>query len=175
MPMPTKPKASPEGFDDLYKLESEIEDEGDLLQNQRVPTQRRLEQLGIYVDEATTLSVPNSAKTMGFQHATSLRMTINELAAHLKEAGNSCVVACYKSTGTPYVGNRLLPEVAHAFGLKDAMDEAYLKRVDIDSFSNTKDKEFIRAVVQDFWKKHEGQKSRGCCPNWPFSPVPLPN
>ena len=159
-----KAKSVTEGFDDLYQLESGIEDEGELLQNQRFAKLTRLEQLGIYVDEAHHAFGSKLGKDMGLQQtATSLRVTINELAAHLKEAGTR-VVACFNYTGTPYVGNRLLPEVVYTYGLKDAIDKAYLKKVDIDSFSNTKDKEFIRAVVQDFWKKHEGQKYEGMLP-----------
>ena len=163
-----KAKSFTAGFDDLYKLESEIEDEGDLLQNQRFAKLTRLEQLGIYVDEAHHAFGSKLGKDMGLQQtATSLRVTINELAAHLKEAGTR-VVACYNYTGTPYVGNRLLPEVVYTYGLKDAIDKAYLKKVDIDSFSNTKDKEFIRAVVQDFWKKHQGKKYEGMLPKMAF-------
>jgi len=159
-----KPKSVTEGFEDLYKLESEIEDEGDLLQNQRFAKLTRLEQLGIYVDEAHHAFGTKLGKDMGLQKAaTSLRMTINELAAHLKEAGTR-VVACYNYTGTPYVGNRLLPEVVYTYGLKDAIDKGYLKKVAIDSYSNTKDKEFIRVVVRDFWKKHKDQRYEGMLP-----------
>ncbi len=163
-----KAKSVTERFDDLYKLESEIENEGDLLQNQRFAKLTRLEQLGIYVDEAHHAFGSKLGKDMGLQQtATSLRVTINELAAHLKDAGTR-VVACYNYTGTPYVGNRLLPEVVYTYGLKDAIDKGYLKRVNIDSYSNTKDKEFIRAVVQDFWKKHKDQRYEGMLPKLAF-------
>ncbi len=163
-----KAKSVTAGFDDLYQLEAGIETEGDLLQNQRFAKLTRLQQLGIYVDEAHHAFGSKLGKDMGLQQtATSLRMTINELAAHLKEA-KTRVVACYNYTGTPYVGNRLLPEVVYTYGLKDAIDKAYLKKVDIDSFSNTKDKEFIRAVIKDFWKKHGGQKYEGMLPKLAF-------
>jgi len=163
-----KAKSTTQGYDDLYQLESEIEDEVDLLQNQRFAKLTRMEQLGIYVDEAHHAFGSKLGKDMGLQKAaTSLRMTINELAAHLKEAGTR-VVACFNYTGTPYVGNRLLPEVVYAYGLKDAIDKGYLKRVNIDSYSHTKDKEFIRAVVQDFWKNHKGQKYEGMLPKMAF-------
>lgn len=163
-----KTKSVTAGFDDLYELESQIEDEGDLLQNQRFAKLTRLEQLGIYVDEAHHAFGSKLGKDMGLQHAaTSLRVTINELAAHLKEAGTR-VVACYNYTGTPYVGNRLLPEVVYTYGLKDAIDKSFLKKVEIDEYSNTKDREFIRAVVKDFWKKHKGHRYEGMLPKLAF-------
>ena len=163
-----KSKSVTKGFDDLYQLESQIEDEGDLLQNQRFAKLTRLQQLGIYVDEAHHAFGTKLGKDMGMQTAaTSLRMTINELAAHLKEAGTR-VVACYNYTGTPYVGNRLLPEVVYTYGLNDAIDKGYLKRVAIETYSNIKDKDFIRAVVGDFWKKHKGQKYEGMRPKLAF-------
>jgi type III restriction enzyme len=159
-----KPKSITEGFEDLYKLESEIESESDLLQNQRFAKLTRLEQLGIYVDEAHHAFGSKLGKDMGLQKtSTSLRVTINELAAHLKEAGTR-VVACYNYTGTPYVGNRLLPEVVYTYGLKDAIDKAYLKKVDPHSFENTKEKDFLRLVISDFWKQHKGKTYEGMLP-----------
>jgi hypothetical protein len=159
-----KSKSITTGFDDLYQLESEIENEGDLLQNQRFAKLTRMEQLGIYVDEAHHIFGAKLGKDMGLQQAaTSLRMTINELAAHLKEAGTR-VVACYNYTGTPYVDNRLLPEVVYSYGLKDAIDKRYLKRVDPHSFANTKEKEFLTLAVSDFWKKHGGKTYEGMRP-----------
>jgi type III restriction enzyme len=152
------------GFEDLYDLSAEVEDEADLLQNQRFAKLTRLEQLGIYVDEAHHAFGTKLGADMGLQKAkTSLRLTINELAAHLKDAGTR-VVACFNYTGTPYVGSRLLPEVVYAYGLKDAMDKRYLKKVKVEAYTNTRDVEFIRAVVQDFWKQHNGQRYEGMLP-----------
>ena len=67
---------------------------------------------------------------------TSLRTTIDFLAANLSQAG-SHVVACYNYTGTPYVGKEVLPEVVYAYGLKEAIDRGFLKRVDLRSYRNT--------------------------------------
>lgn len=163
-----KAKSITEGFDDLYDLEGTIENEADLLQNQRFAKLTRLEQLGIYIDEAHHAFGTKLAADMGLKKAaTSLRLTVNELAANLKESGTK-VVGCYNYTGTPYVGNRLLPEVVYAYGLKEAIGNQYLKKVEIDDFSNTRDKDFLRAVVRDFWKKHNGKTYEGMAPKMAF-------
>jgi type III restriction enzyme len=113
---------------DLYGFD-QPEDEGDLTTNQRFEKLRRLEQIGIYVDEAHHAFGKNLAKDMGVgQRATdtSLRTTIDELAKSLKNTGTH-VVACFNYTGTPYVGREVLPEVVYAYGLKEAIDKGFLK------------------------------------------------
>jgi len=154
-----------EGFDDLYDLDASIEDEADLLSNQRFAKLTRLGQLGIYIDEAHHAFGDKLAKDMGVGNAskTSLRTTVDELAAHLKGAGTQ-VVACYNYTGTPYVGARLLPEIVYAYGLREAISNQFLKRVHIDGYSNARDKEFLKIVVSDFWKKHQGKTYEGMLP-----------
>jgi len=146
---------------DLYAFE-EPEDEDALTTNQRFEKLRRLEQLGIYVDEAHHAFGAALAKDMGVQQTdTSLRRTIDELAASLERSGTH-VVACYNYTGTPYVGQEVLPEVVYAFGLQEAIDKQFLKKVDIKSYTNTKNGEFIQIVVDDFvqqgfyQQRHEG-------------------
>ena len=60
-----KAKSVTEGFDDLYKLESEIEDEGDLFKTSGLPNSRGWNNSASTLTRRTTLSVPNSAKTWG--------------------------------------------------------------------------------------------------------------
>ena len=92
---------------------------------------------------------------------TSLSLTIDELAASLKRAG-SHVVACYNYTGTPYVQERILPEVVYAFGLSDAIKKHYLKQVRIHGYTNARTAEFIEIAIEDFLshnnlaERHEG-------------------
>ena len=122
-----KAKSLNKDFEDLYGFE--IDTDTELLTNQRFAKLTRLRQLGIYVDEAHHVFGNALAKDFGLQKtATSLRVTINELAENLKEAGTN-VVGCYNYTGTPYIANRLLPEVVYAYGLRDAIDNKYLKKV----------------------------------------------
>ncbi|MBE2182428.1 MAG: DEAD/DEAH box helicase family protein [Anaerolineae bacterium] len=136
-------------FSDLYES-TEPEDEAELSTNQRFEKLRRLGQLGIYVDEAHHAFGADLAKDMGLQSTkTSLRLTIDLLAASLEKAGTH-VVACYNYTGTPYVENQILPEVVYAFGLQESISKGYLKKVRIHGYTNPKSVEFVRIAIADF-------------------------
>lgn len=138
---------------DLY----EIEDEKELTANQRYKKLSRLTQLGIYVDEAHHAFGKALANDMTDRKAkTSLRLTIDHLANELNQAGTK-VVACYNYTGTPYADNRLMPEVVYAYGLKEAIDNHYLKEANIIDYNNVKSNEFVHAVVDEFLKKHRNK------------------
>lgn len=135
---------------DLY----EIEDEKELTANQRYKKLSRLTQLGIYVDEAHHAFGKTLANDMTDRKAkTSLRLTIDHLANELNQAGTK-VVACYNYTGTPYADNRLMPEVVYAYGLKEAIDNHYLKEALILDYDNVKSAEFVQNVVQSFVDAH---------------------
>ncbi|SDJ00648.1 TnsA endonuclease N-terminal domain-containing protein [Alteribacillus bidgolensis] len=148
---------------DLYGFD-EPEDEGELLENQRFLKLTRLEQLGIYVDEAHHAFGNALAKDMGLKKAkTSLRLTINELSKSLEGSGTK-VVGCYNFTGTPYAGKEIFPEVVYAYGLKAAIDNKYLKEVTVNGYSNTKTKEFVRIAIKDFWEKYGENRREGMLP-----------
>lgn len=156
---------------DLYGFDDEPDDEESLTTNQRFEKLRRLEQLGIYVDEAHHAFGANLAKDVGAEkdtRQTSLRQTIDLLAASLNRSGTH-VVACYNYTGTPYVGQQVLPEVVYAFGLQDAIDREYLKKVHIHGYTNPRSSEFVDIVIEDFWKKNGGeQRHEGLRPKLAF-------
>jgi len=157
---------SNEGYNDLYDFVAE--DELELLSNQRFAKLTRLKQLGIYVDEAHHAFGNTLAKDFGLKKsATSLRLTINGLAQNLKDAGSK-VVACYNYTGTPYVNNRLLPEVVYEYGLKKSINDKYLKQVKVSGFSNTKSIEFIRETIREFWSRHKGKRYENMLPKIAF-------
>ncbi len=140
-------------FSDLYGSD-ELESEDDLATNQRFEKLRRLEQLGIYVDEAHHAFGAQLARDMGIQQSpTSLRVTIDALATSLKASGTR-VVACYNYTGTPYVQNQILPEVVYAFGLQEAINKGFLKRVRTHGYTNPRTTEFVRIAIGDFLKQH---------------------
>lgn len=148
-------------YADLY-ISDEPDNEADLTTNQRFEKLKKLSQLGIYVDEAHHAFGASLAKDMGLENSkTSLRLTIDKLAASLKAAGTQ-VVGCYNYTGTPYVGKEVLPEVVYAFGLQESIQKKYLKKASILSYTNTKSSEFVDLVIkdfieQDFYKeRHEG-------------------
>ncbi|WP_295123509.1 TnsA endonuclease N-terminal domain-containing protein [uncultured Chitinophaga sp.] len=163
-----KAKSLNKDFEDLYGFD--IDTDQDLITNQRFAKLTRMRQLGIYVDEAHHVFGNQLAMDFGLKKSsTSLRVTINELAENLKEAG-TFVVGCYNYTGTPYVGSRLLPEVVYAYGLKDAIDNKYLKKVSISGFTNIKDQTnaFVRTAISEFWNTFDGYKYEGCLPKMVF-------
>ena len=150
---------------DLYDFDAP-EDENDLTTNQRFQKLTRLEQLGIFVDEAHHAFGSKLATDMGLKKTTaktSLRLTIDELAASLKRVGTR-VCACYNFTGTPYVGAQVLPEVVYGYGLKEAIDKAFLKKVRLHSYTNPKSSEFVKLVIEHFWENHGEQRHEEMLP-----------
>jgi hypothetical protein len=154
---------------DLYDFD-QPEDEGELTTNQRFEKLTRLGQLGIYVDEAHHAFGKTLAKDMGIgakETDTSLRTTIDMLAASLERAGTH-VVACYNYTGTPYVGKEVLPEVVYAYGLQEAITKGYLKKVKLHGYSSTKSEEFVQIAVDDFLSATKEHQPEGMTPKLAF-------
>ena len=152
---------------DLYAFD-EPDDDDSLTTNQRYQKLQRLEQLGIFVDEAHHAFGTKLAEDMGAkENMTSLRRTIDELAASLNKAGTR-VVACYNYTGTPYVGKEVLPEVIYAYGLQEAIQNKYLKNVTIHGYSNPRTEEFVSEAVKDFLKKMGDQRYEDMRPKMAF-------
>lgn len=148
----------------------DVEEEIQLINNHRFVKLSRLKQLGIYVDEAHhVFGNKLQEDLMTSTKATSLRVTINELAANLERSG-SRVVGCYNYTGTPYVKNRLLPEVVYSYGLRDAIDHSYLKRVEPYALENIRDNTqvFCRKAIGDFWEKCGENRVEGMLPKIAF-------
>ena len=147
----------------------DLEGEGELLTNQRFQQLLRLKNLGIYVDEAHHLFGDKLQEDLSSANPSSLRLTINELAENLRTAGSS-VVACYNYTGTPYVNNSLLPEVVYWYGLKEAIDNSYLKEVNARVFDNIRGDAlaFCRIAISDFWKEYGEKRFDGRLPKMAF-------
>ena len=156
------PVYTPGGVYEKYKDLYNLENAGDLLPNQRFHKLTRIAQLGVYVDEAHHAFGNALAGDL-----TSLRTTIMELDDKLRKAGTH-IVACYNYTGTPYVGNQVLPEVVYAYSLHDAIKNKYLKQVIVNSYERTKDLTFVREVLTDFWKHHKGKRYEGMLPKIAF-------
>lgn len=154
---------------DLYNFD-QPEEEAELTTNQRFEKLRRLEQLGIYVDEAHHAFGKTLAKDMGVGTKatdTSLRTTIDILAASLDAAGTR-VVACFNYTGTPYVGREVLPEVVYAYGLKEAIDKGFLKKVLLHGYSNTRTDEFVDIAIENFLNDTRTLRPEGFLPKMAF-------
>jgi len=148
---------------DLYS-DDDLENDGDLMINQRLQKLCRLPQIGVYVDEAHHMFGKELEKNLRKNaQETSLRSTINILADELTRKGTS-VVACYNYTGTPYVDNKVLPEVVYAYGLKESIINGYLKDVDVQGFANVKNQEFLTAIIKDFWQKYGDKTYEGLQP-----------
>jgi type III restriction enzyme len=163
-----KAKSLNKDYEDLYGFE--IDTDTELITNQRFAKLTRLKQLGIYVDEAHHVFGNALAQDFGIKStSTSLRVTINELAENLKEAGTN-VVGCFNYTGTPYVGSRLLPEVVYAYGLRDAINNQYLKKVDIQAFENITNQTlaFVRLSITEFWNKNKDLRFEYMLPKLAF-------
>ena len=133
-------------------------DETELSTNQRFEKLRRLGHLAIYVDEAHHAFGNKLEKDLSrtTRAKTSLRLTIDELALEHQRAGRG-VVACYNFTGTPYAKGNIFPEVVYAYGLREAINKAYLKKVRVVGYDNSKSHNFIRDVLNDFFDKHPAE------------------
>lgn len=157
----------PSAIDDLLATvygDDCITNENDLTFNQRFMKLCRLPQIGIYVDEAHHLfgnELEKSLRTNSSQ--TSLRNTINLLADELVNNGTQ-VIACYNYTGTPYVKQQVLPEVVYSYGLRESINNYYLKEVDVKGYDNVKNEEFLRAAIIQFWDKYGNQTYEGLNP-----------
>ena len=150
-------------FSDLQDLDAP-ENENELTDNQRFQKLTRLEQLGVFVDEAHHAFDKQLARDMGLQRSkTSLRLTIDELAAKLGRMGTR-VCACYNFTGTPYVGQQVLPEVVYGYELKKAIDKGFLKKIMLHSYTNPRSSEFVKLVIEHFWANHKEQRHEGMLP-----------
>lgn len=152
---------------DLYGQDSP-EDEQELAINQRFLKLRNLPQLGIYVDEAHHAFGDTLKKDLqDARKETSLRFSINALAKGL-ESQKSRLVACHNFTGTPYVKNEVLPEVVYAFGLDAAIRDRYLKNPVLHGYSNTRNKDFVRLVVDHFLMEYGGKRFEDMLPKLVF-------
>ena len=151
-------------LDDVLGILQEISNNDDLMSNQRFEKLTRLSQMGIYVDEAHHMFGADLEKALHENgKGTSLRNTINELSKELSKHGSK-VIACYNFTGTPYVNNKILPEVIYAYGLQAAIRNNFLKDTSVIGYSNVKSKEFLKVVIADFWAKYGGKEYEGLAP-----------
>lgn len=141
-----------------------LEGDGDLIVNQRFAKLCRLRQIGVYVDEAHHLFGKALSDSFADRNKENgLRRTINMLNDALEGRGSK-VVACYNFTGTPYVKNRVLPDVLYAYGLKESINMGYLKRARILSYENVKSEAFLRSVITEFWGTYGETKVEGLLP-----------
>jgi hypothetical protein len=99
----------------------------------------------------------------GTDRENSLRKTINMLV-EAENRTDSPVVACYNYTGTPYVNNHVLPDVAYSFGLAESIAQGFLKDADVEGFHIVKDKDFLNGVINRFFDNHGKKTYEGLLP-----------
>ena len=61
-----------------------------------------------------------------------------------------------------------MPEVVYAFNLRDAINEKYLKQPDLNSYTITKDEDFVGIAVKDFLDATKGLRPEGMLPKIAF-------
>lgn len=159
-------------YGDSFDTENDTLRESDnLIINQRFEKIVRLTQLGVYVDEAHHLYGKELMKDLEGdgkkEKDSTLRSTINFISEELAKRSTN-LVACYNFTGTPYVENKILPEVVYSYGLKDAISNNFLKKMSVEGYENIKEYEFIKDVLSDFMKAHKGKRYDGLLPKIAF-------
>ncbi len=163
---PETHQATGSAYDDLSDLYGDYTPPTDeeLSTNQRFQKLQRLPNLGVYVDEAHHIYGSKLKNSM-----TALRTTVNALAESLA-SDKSRLVACYNYTGTPYIGDEVLPEVVYAYGLKEAIQNGYLKKIEVKTYENVRDKEgqFVEDVIENFLKETDGLRPEDLPPKIAF-------
>lgn len=159
-------------YGDSFEAENDSLRESDnLIINQRFEKIVRLTQLGIYVDEAHHLYGKELMKDLQGdgkkEKGSTLRSTIDFISEELAKRSTS-LVACYNFTGTPYVENKILPEVIYSYGLKEAISNRFLKKMAVNGYENIKEYEFIKDILSDFMKNHDGKRYEGLLPKIAF-------
>ena len=145
-------------LDDMLDLDNLVLiDDKYLTKNQRFEKLLRLDNLAIYVDEAH--------HTFG----TSLEGSMKKLKASIDAISEqTTVVGCYNFTGTPYVKNKLIPEVVYAYSLKDAIEKKFLKNPIVKAYDNVGEVDFVEQVINDFWSNYKEKRYEGMLPKIAF-------
>jgi hypothetical protein len=62
----------------------------------------------------------------------------------------------------------VLPEVVYAYGLKEAIDKGFLKKVVLHGYANTRTDEFVDTSIEDFLKESSALRPEGLLPKLAF-------
>lgn len=127
--------------------------EAELVSNARLQRLQELDNLSVFVDEAHHSfgrSLEGDLKRV--------RETINHL--HTRTP----LVGCVNLTGTPYVNNRMLPEVVYHYPLANSIQDGHLKQVRFYDYTRVKTEEFVRDVIRRFWETYGEDRREGLLP-----------
>ena len=61
-------------------------------------------------------------------------------------------------------GRQVLPEVIYGYGLKEAIDKGFLKKVRHHEYTNPQSSEFVKAVIKHFWENHGEERHENMLP-----------
>lgn len=116
------------------------------IENRRLQAIRELHSLIIFVDEAhhsygTTLegTLKKTRETINFIH----------------KEGKTPLTGVINLTGTPYINNKMISDVAYHFGLKQGIEQGILKQVRFFEYGNVKTESFIEDVVSQFLSEYK--------------------
>lgn len=124
-------------------------------ENRRLQAIRQLERLSVFVDEAH--------HSYGTNLEGSLKKT-RETINYIHEQGKTPLVTVVNLTGTPYVNNRLLPDVVYQFGLREGIEQGILKQVRFITYGNVKDDSFLELVIDTFLSEYQEPNLEGRTP-----------
>ena len=66
------------------------------------------------------------------------------------------------------MGREVLPEVVYAYGLKEAIDKGFLKKVTLHGYANTRTDEFVDIAIENFLKESGELRPEGLLPKLAF-------
>ncbi|HMT01214.1 MAG TPA: DEAD/DEAH box helicase family protein [Candidatus Absconditabacterales bacterium] len=113
------------------------------IENQRLISLKKLENLSVFIDEA--------------HH--SFGMTLEGEIKKTKDAinrihENKSLINCINMTGTPYVEGKMISNVVYYFGLKEGIQDGILKEAEIIEFGEVKSDDFLTLVISEFWQRY---------------------
>ncbi len=134
-------------------LWDEREREKHEVENQRLLSIKKLDNLSIFVDEAHHSFGKNLEGNIK-----KTKETINRIHE------NKSLVNCINMTWTPYINGDMIPNVVYYYGLKEGIEHWILKEADIIEFGDVKSDEFLKLVISEFWTRYWESKINGKLP-----------
>lgn len=126
----------------------EMEEESEAVANRRLQTIASLPHLGIFSDEAHHTYGEEMEKELK-----KVRQTVDYLHR------NTNLICVVNTTGTPYYKRQPLKDVVVWYGLSQGIKDNILKEVSGNilsyDFSDDKIKDFVREVIEDFFKEYK--------------------
>lgn len=117
------------------------------IENQRLLSIKKLENLSVFIDEAH-----HSFWTTLAWEIKKTKDTINRIH------DNKSLINCINMTGTPYIDGKMISNVVYYYGLKEGIQNGILKEAEIIEFWEVKSDDFIKLVINEFWQRYGEEK-----------------